>query len=65
MTGQPYYRHIAACLLQAQAFMKGDFAAAERWANETLDMDETFGDDMTEGPHGGLWVATCTGTVTV
>ncbi|MBA3302509.1 MAG: AAA family ATPase, partial [Acidimicrobiia bacterium] len=51
-TGQPYYRHISGCLLQAQAFLRGDFAAAERWAGETLGLDETFGDDMTEGPHG-------------
>jgi DNA-binding CsgD family transcriptional regulator/tetratricopeptide (TPR) repeat protein len=51
-TSQPYYRHIVASLEHARAFLRGDFAAAERWADETLVLDETFGDDMTEGPHG-------------
>jgi DNA-binding CsgD family transcriptional regulator len=51
-SAQPYYRYIYACLMQAQAFMSGDFEAAEQWAQETLEQHDTFGDDMTEGPHG-------------
>lgn len=50
--GQPYYRHIYGCIMQARSFLRGEFTQAERWATETLDMNDTFGDDMTEGPHG-------------
>jgi DNA-binding NarL/FixJ family response regulator len=51
-TGQPYYRYVACCLAHAVAFMRGDFAAAERWAEQTLLENVTFGDDMAEGPYG-------------
>lgn len=51
-TGQPYYRYVYCCLAQADAFRQGDFARAERWASETLEEHDTFGDDMTEGPYG-------------
>jgi DNA-binding CsgD family transcriptional regulator len=51
-TGQQYYRHVHSCLAQADAFTRGDFATAERWADETLKYDDAFGDEMTEGPHG-------------
>jgi len=51
-TGQPYYRHVAGCLGHAAAFMRGDFPGAERWAEDTLKENQTFGDDMAEGPYG-------------
>ncbi|MGH9088406.1 MAG: ATP-binding protein [Acidimicrobiales bacterium] len=49
-TGQPYYRHVYHCLAHAAAFLRGDFAEAQRWTDKTI--EETFGDEMTEGPHG-------------
>ena len=51
-TGQPYYRYVAFCLTHAAAFMRGDFQGAERWAEDTLKENQTFGDDMAEGPYG-------------
>jgi DNA-binding CsgD family transcriptional regulator len=51
-TGQPYYRHVYCCLAHSVAFLRGDFVEAERWADETLKQNETFGDEMTAGPHG-------------
>jgi DNA-binding CsgD family transcriptional regulator len=50
-TAQPYYRHVHSCLAHAAAFLSGDFAEAERWADETLAI-RPFGDEMAEGPHG-------------
>lgn len=50
MTGQPYYRHVYCCLAHSAAFLRGDFAEAERWSNETANQDNAFGDD-TEGPR--------------
>lgn len=50
LTGQPYYRHVHSCLAHSVAFLRGDFAQAERWANETANQDSAFGDD-TEGPR--------------
>ena len=50
-TGQPYYRHVYCCLAHSLAFLRGDFDEAERWAEETLKQNDTFGDEMTEGPH--------------
>jgi DNA-binding CsgD family transcriptional regulator len=52
VTGQPYYQHVYHCLAHADAFMRGDFGEAERWAEETLRHDDTLDDDLTEGPHG-------------
>ncbi len=51
-TGQPYYRHVYCCLAHAGAFLHGDFEGAERWAEETLKQNDTFGEEMTEGLHG-------------
>ncbi|MGH9170065.1 MAG: LuxR C-terminal-related transcriptional regulator [Acidimicrobiales bacterium] len=51
-TGQPYYRHVYGCLAHAGAFMQGDFEGARHCADETLKQHDTFGDEMTEGPHG-------------
>jgi DNA-binding NarL/FixJ family response regulator/tetratricopeptide (TPR) repeat protein len=51
-TGQPYFRHVHGCLACADAFLRGDFAGAERWAEETLTQTDTVGDELAEGPHG-------------
>ncbi len=51
-TSQPYYRHVYCYLAQTQAFLQGDFDGARQWAEETLQQNDTFGDEMTEGPHG-------------
>jgi DNA-binding CsgD family transcriptional regulator/tetratricopeptide (TPR) repeat protein len=51
-TGQPYYRHVYNCLAHSHAFLRGDFAEAERWAEETLRDSSSFGDGMNEGPYG-------------
>ena len=51
-TGQPYYRHVHGCLACADAFLRGDFAGAERWAEETLTQTDAVGDELAEGPHG-------------
>jgi DNA-binding CsgD family transcriptional regulator len=50
--GQPYFRHIHGCLACADAFLRGDFAGAERWAEETLTQTDTVGGELAEGPHG-------------
>ncbi len=50
-TGLPYYRFIYCGHSHAVAFLRGDFAGAERWAEETLKYTETFGDEVAEGPH--------------
>ena len=50
-TGQPYYRYVYCCLAHSAAFLLGDFAEAEHWANETGDQESAFGDDVTEGPR--------------
>lgn len=51
-TGQPYYRHTYCCLAQTAAFLQGDFDGARQWADETVKHDDTFGDELAEGPHG-------------
>ncbi len=50
--GQPYFEHIHGCVMQAKAFLGGDFTQAIRWADEALVRNDMFGDDMTAGPHG-------------
>ncbi|HET6966482.1 MAG TPA: AAA family ATPase, partial [Acidimicrobiales bacterium] len=51
-TGQPYYHHVYRCLAHAGALLQGDFETARHWADETVNQADTFGDEMTEGPHG-------------
>ncbi len=51
-TGQPYYGHVYSCLAHADAFLRGDFDRAEHWSREIFRQNDTFGDDMAEGPHG-------------
>ncbi len=50
-TGLPYYRFVFCGHSHAVAFLSGDFAGAERWAEETLKYTETFGDEVAEGPY--------------
>ncbi len=50
-TGLPYYRFIFCGHSHAAAFLRGDFAGAERWAQESLKYTETFGDEVAEGPY--------------
>jgi DNA-binding NarL/FixJ family response regulator len=52
MTGQPYNRHVYCCVEHTAAYLQGDFAEAERWADETADEVGTLGDDVTEEPRG-------------
>jgi DNA-binding CsgD family transcriptional regulator len=51
-TGLPYYHHVYCCLAQTGAFLQGDFDGARQWAEALLKQSDTFGDEMTEGPHG-------------
>ncbi len=51
-TGLPYYRHVYCCLAETQAFLQGDFDGARQWAQETLKQNDSFSDEMGEGPHG-------------
>ena len=50
-TGQPYFHHVYCCLAQTAAFLQGDFDGARQWAEASLKQSDTFGDEMTEGPH--------------
>lgn len=50
-TGLPFYRFLLCSHSHAVAFLRGDFAGAERWAEETLKYTETFGEEVAEGPH--------------
>jgi DNA-binding CsgD family transcriptional regulator len=50
-TGLPYARHIYGCLAHGDAFMRGDFATAERWAEETRHTQDDVDEEMAEGPH--------------
>ncbi len=52
LTGQPYYRYVSCCLSHAAAFQRGDFAAAKQWAEASLEEDDAFGDDISDGPFG-------------
>ena len=50
-TGLPYYRFTYCGHSHALAFLRGDFTGAERWAHETLNYTDTFGDEVAEGPY--------------
>lgn len=50
--GQPFFGFISACVEQALAFLRGDFAGAQRWADIALRTGNSFGADGTEGSHG-------------
>src|SRR5246500_5344077 len=50
--GQPVFGFVGACVEQALAFLSGDFAGAERWADIALRTGDLFDADDTEGSHG-------------
>lgn len=50
--GQTLLTYVAGCLLQGRAFLRGDFAGAERRAEQLLALGDSFGIDATGGPYG-------------
>ena len=51
-SGQPVFGFVGACVEQALAYLRGDFAGAERWADIALRTGNLFGADDIEGSHG-------------
>ncbi|HYB49372.1 MAG TPA: AAA family ATPase [Streptosporangiaceae bacterium] len=51
-SGQPFLAYLRGCNDYARAFLRGDFAAAERIAEDLLEIGRSFGPDATEGPYG-------------
>ncbi|HUL98903.1 MAG TPA: AAA family ATPase [Mycobacterium sp.] len=51
-SGQPVFGFVGACVEQALAYLRGDFAGAERWADIALRTGHSFSADDTEGSHG-------------
>ncbi len=50
--GQPVFGFVGACVEQALAYLRGDFAGAERWADIALRTSDLFGADDIEGSNG-------------
>jgi DNA-binding CsgD family transcriptional regulator len=50
--GQPVFGFVGACVEQALAYLRGDFAGAERWADIALRTGNLFDADETEGSYG-------------
>jgi DNA-binding CsgD family transcriptional regulator len=50
--GQPVFGFVGACVEHALAYLQGDFAGAERWADIALRTGDLFDADDTEGSHG-------------
>jgi DNA-binding CsgD family transcriptional regulator len=50
--GQPVFGFVGACVEQGLAYLRGDFAGAERWADIALRTGDLFGADDTEGSNG-------------
>ena len=51
-SGQPFLAYMRRCNDYAHAFLRGDFATAERVADDLLELGRSFGPDDTEGPYG-------------
>jgi DNA-binding CsgD family transcriptional regulator len=51
-SGQPVFGFVGACVEQALAYLRGDFAGAERWADIALRTGDLFGADDIEGSNG-------------
>jgi DNA-binding CsgD family transcriptional regulator/tetratricopeptide (TPR) repeat protein len=51
-SGQPFFDFCGACVDEGLAYLRGDLAGAERWADTALRVGESFGVDRTEGSHG-------------
>lgn len=50
--GQPFFGFVGACVQGGLAYLHGDFAGAERWADMALRTGTVFGADSVEGSHG-------------
>ncbi|HTX96803.1 MAG TPA: AAA family ATPase [Mycobacterium sp.] len=50
--GQPVFGFVGACVEQALAYLRGDFAGAERWAGIALRTGDLFDAEDTEGSNG-------------
>lgn len=50
--GQPVYGFVGACVEQALAYLRGDFAGAERWADIALRTGDLFDAEDTKGSNG-------------
>jgi len=51
-TGQPFIAYMRRCGDYAHAFLRGDFASAERIAEDLLEIGRSFGSDDNDGPYG-------------
>jgi len=51
-SGQPLMACLRGCNDYARAFLRGDWAAAERIAEDLLEIGRSFGPDVSEGPYG-------------
>jgi DNA-binding CsgD family transcriptional regulator/tetratricopeptide (TPR) repeat protein len=51
-SGQPLLAFLSGANDCARAFLRGDFAEAERIAEQLLEIGRSFGSDDTEGPYG-------------
>lgn len=51
-SGQPFLAYMRGCSDYGRAFLVGDFDAAERAAEDLLELGRSFGPDDTEGPYG-------------
>lgn len=51
-SGQPFFDFVSACVESGMAYLRGDFAGAERWAGTALGTGTRLGADSTEGSHG-------------
>ncbi len=51
-SGQPFFGFVGACAQGGLAYLRGDFAAAERWAEIALRTGSLLGADTTEGSYG-------------
>ncbi len=51
-SGQPFFGFVGACAQGGLAYLRGDFAGAERWAEIALRTGSLLGADTTEGSYG-------------
>lgn len=51
-SGQPFFGFVGACAQGGLAYLRGDFADAERWAEIALRTGGLLGADTTEGSYG-------------
>ncbi len=51
-SGQPFFGFVGACAQGGLAYLRGDFEAAERWAEIAVHTGNLLGADTTEGSYG-------------